>query len=224
MITHQEFSNIVAESLNISEVLLKMKRSRVGSNYKLVTRLIAELGLSTDHWGYNHRYTRTPEELFCKDSTATTSVVKRRIISDSLISYSCSVCGNAGDWLGNPLVLRLDHINGINTDHRLTNLRFLCPNCDSQSSTYCGRNKHHNILIPKKCLDCGSAICATSKRCRACQINLSLVLKPRKPKIDWPPLETLLSMSEKLGFRGLGRLLGVSDNAIRNHIKNTLPD
>ena len=37
-------------------------------------------------------------------------------------------------------MLQLDHINGINTDHRLENLRLLCPNCHSQTPTYCGVN------------------------------------------------------------------------------------
>ena len=48
-------------------------------------------------------------------------------------------CG-ISEWLGNPLALQLDHINGVNNDHRLTNLRFLCPNCHSQTDTYAGKN------------------------------------------------------------------------------------
>lgn len=34
--------------------------------------------------------------------------------------------------------LGLDHKNG--RDHRPENLRWVCPNCDSQSDTFCGRN------------------------------------------------------------------------------------
>jgi hypothetical protein len=37
-------------------------------------------------------------------------------------------------WQGRPLPLILEHINGVNTDNRTSNLRLLCPNCDSQNS------------------------------------------------------------------------------------------
>ena len=43
--------------------------------------------------------------------------------------------------LDKKLSLQLDHINGINNDHRIENLRFLCPNCHSQTETYAGKNK-----------------------------------------------------------------------------------
>ena len=45
-----------------------------------------------------------------------------------------------GVWLDEPITLQLDHINGINNDHRIENLRILCPNCHSQTSTYAGKN------------------------------------------------------------------------------------
>ena len=53
-------------------------------------------------------------------------------------SYRCEWCG-ISEWRGQPLVLHLDHINGINNDNRLENLRFLGPNCHSQTDTYCTR-------------------------------------------------------------------------------------
>lgn len=67
--------------------------------------------------------------------------IKKTIIRDKLIPYTCQECGNIGEHLGKPLTLHLDHINGNNKDHTISNLRFLCPNCHSQTDTYCGRNK-----------------------------------------------------------------------------------
>ena len=66
--------------------------------------------------------------------------VRRVIIKDNLISYECSECG-ISEWNDKKLALHLDHINGKNGDHRLENLRFLCPNCHSQTDTYTGKNK-----------------------------------------------------------------------------------
>ena len=71
---------------------------------------------------------------------ATRACVRRVIIKDSLLPYECSECG-ISEWNGRKLALHLDHINGKNGDHRLENLRFLCPNCHSQTETYTGKNK-----------------------------------------------------------------------------------
>jgi len=71
---------------------------------------------------------------------ATRASVRKTIIREELIPYECSKCG-INEWNGKMLSLHLDHINGVNNDHRLENLRFLCPNCHSQTDTYTGRNK-----------------------------------------------------------------------------------
>jgi len=71
---------------------------------------------------------------------ATRSGVRRVIIKDGLLPYECSECG-INEWNNKELSLHLDHINGKNGDHRLENLRFLCPNCHSQTETYTGKNK-----------------------------------------------------------------------------------
>lgn len=65
--------------------------------------------------------------------------VKTRLIRAGLLMNSCQSCGLA-DWLGKPLNMHLDHINGVKNDNRLENLRMLCPNCHSQTPTYGGRN------------------------------------------------------------------------------------
>jgi Zn finger protein HypA/HybF involved in hydrogenase expression len=66
--------------------------------------------------------------------------VRKQIIQNNLIEYKCEKC-QIYTWEGQKLSLHLDHINGKNWDHRLENLRFLCPNCHSQTNNYTGRNK-----------------------------------------------------------------------------------
>jgi 5-methylcytosine-specific restriction endonuclease McrA len=66
--------------------------------------------------------------------------LKIRLINENILSYRCGSCGNEGMWSGSPLTLQLDHINGNPKDHRKENLRFLCPNCHSQTNTFAGKN------------------------------------------------------------------------------------
>lgn len=79
--------------------------------------------------------------IFIENSYYSNEMVKQRIVQDSLLDYKCNKCG-IDSWMGETIVLDLDHINGNNTDNRLNNLRFLCPNCHSQTETYKGRNKN----------------------------------------------------------------------------------
>jgi hypothetical protein len=84
----------------------------------------------------------TDTEIFCEDSKAASIAnLRRRIIEDGLIPYVCYECKSLPLWNEKPLTLQLEHKNGINTDNRLENLCFLCPNCHSQTETWGGRNK-----------------------------------------------------------------------------------
>jgi 5-methylcytosine-specific restriction endonuclease McrA len=55
--------------------------------------------------------------------------------------YECAECRRGDTWNGRPLTLHVDHIDGRFWNCRPENLRFLCPNCDSQTATYAGRNR-----------------------------------------------------------------------------------
>lgn len=52
----------------------------------------------------------------------------------------CPLHGKPTEWAGRTIRLQLDHINGNSHDCRPWNLRFVCPNCHSQTPTYAGRN------------------------------------------------------------------------------------
>ena len=57
-------------------------------------------------------------------------------ISPTLSRAAARSAAEAGTWLGLPLALVLDHIDGDPTNNRRENLRLVCPNCDSQLPTY----------------------------------------------------------------------------------------
>jgi uncharacterized protein YerC len=79
-------------------------------------------------------------EILTEKSSHARKHVKSRLLHTNTLRNACYICG-ISEWLGKPLSLELDHINGIGDDHRLENLRMLCPNCHSQTETFKGRNK-----------------------------------------------------------------------------------
>ena len=52
----------------------------------------------------------------------------------------CSICGTT-HWLGKPILLIADHINGDATDNSINNIRLICSNCDATLDTYKAKNK-----------------------------------------------------------------------------------
>lgn len=74
--------------------------------------------------------------------------IKKLLLELGILKYECGVC-KIFEWMGKRLSLQLDHINGINNDNRVKNLRLICPNCHSQTSTYAGKNKINIDRIPK---------------------------------------------------------------------------
>ena len=68
-----------------------------------------------------------------------TNKLRKRLISENIKDEKCEVCGII-DWNGLSVSFELDHINGVRTDHRLENLRIICPNCHSQTETYRAKN------------------------------------------------------------------------------------
>lgn len=114
-----------------------------------------------------------------------------------------------------PIPLELDHINGNNKDHRLENLRLLCPTCHATTDTFKGRNVKY-IKQGNKCIDCECKINRKSIRCRSCAAK-----QPSHRKVkSRPSLEQLEKDLETLPYTKTGEKYGVSDNCIRKWLRN----
>lgn len=140
-----EFQNIVQNSYSYSDCLRALGLgTNGGSSLDVLKKRIQELNCSTEHFNKiaSQAYTKySLDDILVQNSTyANISSLKRRLVNENVLEYKCAICG-ISEWLGKPLSLQLDHINGINNDHRKENLRFLCPNCHSQTETYAGKNK-----------------------------------------------------------------------------------
>ena len=134
LVSDEEFIEIVKKSQSYSDCLRALGlTTKGGSSTDALKRRIKELNCSTEHFG---NYIKPPQakytldEILVENSTyANISRLKERIIREGRLEYKCEICGIV-EWQGKPLTLVLDHINGCNNDHRLENLRWVCPNCN----------------------------------------------------------------------------------------------
>jgi hypothetical protein len=65
--------------------------------------------------------------------------LKIKLIRDGVKEHKCEICNNS-EWMGLPIPIELDHINGDHYDNRLCNIRIVCPNCHAQTPTHAGKN------------------------------------------------------------------------------------
>lgn len=149
-LTDEQFISIIKNSTTIAEVLFKLGYSTKGNSwgFSTVRRRMDELNLSSSDFKGKSVYLKQKKQIEEKDILKpnckhTRAVLRRFVLKNNLIPYKCAICGCV-EWQGKTLSLELDHINGINNDNRLENLRFLCPNCHSQTTTYGSRNQQIN--------------------------------------------------------------------------------
>ena len=65
--------------------------------------------------------------------------VRKYLISK--YGHKCSICG-LSEWMGQPIPLVADHIDGDTTNHKVENFRMVCENCNAQLPTYKSKNKY----------------------------------------------------------------------------------
>jgi hypothetical protein len=147
--TYEMLQPIVESSLSYAEVLRHLGLKQTGGSQSNIKRLVQKYEISTDHFlgqarnkGDAHcggpRKIAAEEILVLGDPLAhhEKAYKLRRAMIEIGIPYRCVLCGMEAVWNGQPLMLTVDHINGRRYDNRRENLRFLCPNCHSQTPTF----------------------------------------------------------------------------------------
>ena len=138
-----------ASSKTMSEIILKLGLPTGSASFLNCKRAAEQYNLSLPEITGSQRTARarsansTPlqEVLVVRSSYTNRQALKRKLIKADLLENLCVICHMGPEWNGKPLVLQLDHINGVGDDNRLENLRLLCPNCHSQTDTFGYRGK-----------------------------------------------------------------------------------
>lgn len=139
----------VSEATCLSDAIRALGLDVTESNRRRLLRCVERHAIATDH--LRRAPTRKPpapstaRRVMLAPRAPDTPRVKgsllRRAMIERGVELVCAECGLPPMWRGRPIVLEVDHVNGDPWDNRLENLRFLCPNCHSQTATYAGRNK-----------------------------------------------------------------------------------
>jgi Zn finger protein HypA/HybF involved in hydrogenase expression len=148
--TNDQLAAAVKSNTNFADVARSLGLVPTGKNGTTIKRYIELLKLDMSH--FTHRcpnpikHTLLYEEVFCENSKVRGSKLARRLKKLNIFPYQCE-CGNTGVWNNKPLTLHVDHKDGTNSNNLPENLRWLCPNCHSQTPTY-ARTKFKKLGIP----------------------------------------------------------------------------
>jgi len=130
---------------------LKVKQS--GGMHSHIRKMSTKLGVDTSHFtgknwskGCSPSNRLTAEQILCYDIYSlerTKTHQLRRALIEIGRRYACEGVGCAvGEfWLAKEITLHIDHIDGNPLNNRAENLRFLCPNCHSQTPTFSNKKR-----------------------------------------------------------------------------------
>jgi len=249
-LSSQQINEVIQSSNSWDQVMNKFGYKSLAFCNQIKMKL-DNLNINTSHLKeckYNLRQIEN-SKVFVEDSDYVDGVsLKKRLQNDMGWEKICSSC-ELKEWLGQPIPIQLDHINGNHFDNRIENLRFLCPNCHALTDTYCGKNTkqskdkkkqllnnktHDTVASPKdknpkeklqkerkhkKCLNCDAKIALHSSHCSKCDDTIKYESGINRKIPIRPSLEQLQDDMTNMSVVKVGQKYGVSDNCIRKWIK-----
>lgn len=228
--------NLIPKCKNINNVCKNLGIRATNTNYSRINKIIEKYNIDTSHFCIDNsvssiRKKYAKEDIFKENSDYPKSKLKIRLIEFGLKEWKCEKC-NRTEWEGEQIPLEVHHINGINTDNRLENLQFLCPNCHAITDNYCGKNIKRENTLPVKhkvkiCKYCGKEFTGRSDYCSSeCAQNSKFdILKEARlkanpnAKLEYPTKEWLEKAIKIKSFCDIAREYGVTDNAVRRWCK-----
>jgi hypothetical protein len=241
--TESEARRAISAAMCWADALRALGYRPIGHNYRTLQHWVRRWGISVEHFDpvaatrrsnrIAGRRRRIPlAEVMIEHSTFSRGHLKDRLFDEGLKERRCELCGQGELWNGEVMSLILDHVNGVGDDHRLENLRVICPNCAATLDTHCGRN----LPRERRCAGCGESFTPRHLHQRYCSLGCFNrtrehnagtpspvttlgIARPASRRVERPPYEQLMREIEETSYLAVGRKYGVSDNAIRKWVR-----
>ena len=208
----EEFQLVIDNSETIADVCRELYIGTKGNNYKTIMRYIDYFNIDISHFKTKSEQLKelhtsnkiSLDEILVENSTYSNNFhLKKRLIKEGFKENVCEVCDLNGFWNGKELIMQLDHINGVNNDNRIENLRMICPNCHSQTETFCGKNKGTKAIRQKE------------RELNGGRTNKEIESSISKRKVVRPTKEVLIQLIKDNGFSRTGKLYGIDGNSVK---------
>lgn len=150
--TKENLETLAKDAISVSDILRSLGLALSGGNHSHIKSRLVKFDIDVSHFvgsrfnaGERHmRLNKLSHEVVLSNNRLNGRREQSHILRRALVSFGvkeiCSICG-CSNWNGKELRLQIDHINGDGCDNRPENLRFLCPNCHSQTENFGSKNK-----------------------------------------------------------------------------------
>ena len=132
--TKEILEPIVKSSISFAECCRKLNISDKGGSIATIQRNVEKYNLDTSHM-LHHAHNKD-KELVAFENLSRPPQIKKRLLKEH--GHKCWNCNNV-EWLGQPIPLELDHIDGNNRNNNRDNLQLLCCNCHALTPTWRSR-------------------------------------------------------------------------------------
>jgi Zn finger protein HypA/HybF involved in hydrogenase expression len=153
--TDEQLKEAFNTSESIAQVILKLGLVLSGGTYGNIKKHLERLNLSFKDSAKTrqlngikkHQYSNSykDSEIFTENSKVSQAGMRNRYLKLRKV-VCCDECG-LESWNKKPITFQIDHKNGVRNDNRMENLRLLCPNCHSQTSTFGGKNIKNALVV-----------------------------------------------------------------------------
>lgn len=143
--SNDEVIKYAAEVVSMAQLLNKLGLRMAGGNYNNMRRLLQKLNVNCNHWvgqAWNKGQRLKDWSNYTKSKSAKNHLIKEK-------GHKCESCG-LSEWMGLPIVLEIEHVDGNRTNNEISNLKLLCCNCHAMTPTWRNKKRHDSKCPSEK--------------------------------------------------------------------------